>query len=299
MSPSIPRKRASVMWEKEHLLMVSDADRVSTSDILLIGDSIIFQFSRYPCVWAKHFKNLKNFNMGMRGDRTQHVLWRIKFGLLPANVNIVIIHAGTNNLLKNKPFEVAEGILQIGHEVRRRLPNSKIVMTGLLPRGLKTSRYRDDVNAVNNCLCDMLKPEESLLYLKPSGWTLPNGDLRSDYYFKDGLHLIKGGYHHFSSCISDILSLKPTFQSSHLSSLPLPAPTKCIPIHVPAIAPVVSARTLPTAAFHISAPKCQRRHRRRYQSPPPSSEDEDEQTMRCVSRQLKFIDFRLLDKLGN
>ena len=111
--------------------------------------------------------------MGMRGDRTQHVLWRIKFGLLPANVNIVIIHAGTNNLGKNKPLEVAKGILQIGHAVRQRLPNSKIVITGLLPRDLKTSRYRDDVNTVNDYLCNMLKPGESILYLKPSGLDSP------------------------------------------------------------------------------------------------------------------------------
>ena len=111
--------------------------------------------------------------------------------------------------------------------------------------------------------------------------------------------MIEGGYHHFSSYISNILCLKLTFQSSHLSSLRLPAPTKYISKDVPAIDPVVTATTLPSAEFVISAPKCRRRHRRHYQSPPPSSEDEDEQTMRCVSQELKFIDFRLLDKLIN
>ena len=118
----------------------------------------------------------------MRGDRTQHVLWRIKFGLLPANVDIVIIHAGINNLYKNKPFEVAEGIPQVGYAMKQRLPHAKIILTGLLPRGLKTSRFRNDAIAVNNYLGDMLKPEDNLLYLKPSGCTLPNGDLKSDKF---------------------------------------------------------------------------------------------------------------------
>ena len=60
MSPSIPRKRKSEVWEKEHLRLVSEAERVST-DVLLIGDSIIFQFRRYPSVWAKQFKDLTCF----------------------------------------------------------------------------------------------------------------------------------------------------------------------------------------------------------------------------------------------
>ena len=125
----------------------------------------------------------------------------------------------------------------------------------------------------------MLKPEDNLLYLNPSGWTLPNGDLKSDLYFKDGLHLIEGGYHHFYIYISNILPFKPTSQFSNLSSLPLPAPTTYLPIHVPGIAPVVPATTsnlpvLPSAAFYVPPPKCRRRQRRRYQSLPTSSEDE-------------------------
>ena len=90
-------------------------------------------------------------------------------------------------------------------------------ISGLLPSGLKTSRYRDDVNTVNDYLCNMLKPGENILYLKPSGWTLPNGDLKSDYYFKNGLHLIEGGYRLFSGYIRNILCLKPT--SHHFSSI--------------------------------------------------------------------------------
>ena len=145
------------------------------------------------------------------------------------------MHAGRNNLSKNKPFEVEEGILQVGYAIKQRLPHSKIIITGLLPRGLKTSNFQNDAYSVNNYLGGILKPGDSLLYLKPSGWTLPNGDLKSDFYFKDRLHLIEGGHHKFSIYISNILSFKPTSQSYHLSSLPLPGPTTYLPIHVPAL----------------------------------------------------------------
>ena len=169
-----------------------------------------------------------------------------------------------------------------------------------MPRGLKISKFRNDAISVNNYLGDMLKPGDSLLYLKPSWWTLPNGDQKSDFYCKDGLHLIEGGHHQFSIYIRNILSLKPTSQSSHLSSLSLPGPATYLPIHVPSIAPMMTATSCNLPAFYASSPKCRRRQRRCYQSPPPSSEDEDEQkSIRCASQRLKFIDFRLLDQLIN
>ena len=73
----------------------------------------------------------------MRGDRIQHLLWWIKFGLLPVNVDIVIIHAGTNNLSKNKHVEVcrrhpseSEGCLLQTSTYRlckkQRLPNQRL-----------------------------------------------------------------------------------------------------------------------------------------------------------------------------
>ena len=95
--------------------------------------------------------------MFQHGDRIQQVLWRIKFGFLPVNVDIVTIHAGTNNLSKHKPVEVAEGNLQVGYAIKQRLPNSKIALTGLLPRGLKDSRFRNDIDSVNNYLGEILE----------------------------------------------------------------------------------------------------------------------------------------------
>ena len=47
MSPLSSKKRKSEVWEMEHLRLVSEAETVQ-SDVLLIGDSIIFQFRRYP-----------------------------------------------------------------------------------------------------------------------------------------------------------------------------------------------------------------------------------------------------------
>ena len=80
---------------------------------------------------------MKPFNLGMRGDHVHHVLLGIKFGLIPINTSMVIVHADTNNLMKNDPREIGEVFLQIGNLVKQSLPNSKVVITRLLPRGVK------------------------------------------------------------------------------------------------------------------------------------------------------------------
>ena len=103
--------------------------KLKRPDILLIGDTLVHG--------KKHFNDVKPFNLGMRGDHVQHVLLRIKFGLMPINPSMVIIHADTNNLMKNEHREIAEVFLQIGNLVNQRLPNSKVVITRLLPRGVK------------------------------------------------------------------------------------------------------------------------------------------------------------------
>ena len=59
--------------------------------------------------------------------------------MLPANVDIVIIHAGTNNLCKNKPFGVAEGIIQVGY---------------VISDGVRSTKY--EVRKLHSCHINMI-----------------------------------------------------------------------------------------------------------------------------------------------
>ena len=63
MSPSIPEKRKSEVWEKDHLCLGSEAERVTT-DVLLIGDSIIFPILSVPFRMGKTFKIFDMFKHG-------------------------------------------------------------------------------------------------------------------------------------------------------------------------------------------------------------------------------------------
>ena len=71
MEPSCPVKRCNSEWTKEHDKLVEESKR-SDADTVLISDSIVRHFNKYPSVLKKYFKNA--INLGISGNCTQHVL---------------------------------------------------------------------------------------------------------------------------------------------------------------------------------------------------------------------------------
>ena len=53
----------------------------SSSEVLLIGDSLVKGLGSYKSVRNKYFHDALNFGIG--GDRTENVLWRVENGEVP------------------------------------------------------------------------------------------------------------------------------------------------------------------------------------------------------------------------
>ena len=56
----------------------------------------------------------------MGGDRTQHVLWRIENGEIPLNLQVAFVHCGTNNLDRDNPGEIRDGIASIVYTIQEK-----------------------------------------------------------------------------------------------------------------------------------------------------------------------------------
>ena len=108
-------------------------------ETLLIGDSIVSGLSRYWKVWSKYFEPLQALNFGIGGDRTQNVLWRLQNGKIPKNLEMAIIHCGTNNVDKNDPEDIKTTILSIAYFILEKKPQADVIITGLLPRDKEIS----------------------------------------------------------------------------------------------------------------------------------------------------------------
>lgn len=82
-------------------------------------------------------------NFGIGGDRTEHVLWRIDNGELDGFKNsqpkVVVIMIGTNDSQAHTPEEIAAGTTAVVKAVHEKLPESKILLLSIFPRGKQPS----------------------------------------------------------------------------------------------------------------------------------------------------------------
>ena len=101
----------------------------SKTILVLIGDSIVAGLSHYTNIWRTFFKTFHTLNYGIGGDRTQHVLWRAENATLPNSLKYVVIHCGTNNIDRDQPRDIANGL-----KLQEKCSGLKVIVTDLLPR---------------------------------------------------------------------------------------------------------------------------------------------------------------------
>ena len=120
-------------------------------DLVFIGDSITDGWrGRGKPIWDKAFGAYNPLNLGISGDATQHVLWRVQNGELDGyKAKLFVVMIGTNN---GSPADtVANGIQAIIKEIQTRQPQAKILLLGIFPREEKPGARRkknEDTNAI-------------------------------------------------------------------------------------------------------------------------------------------------------
>ena len=164
------------------------------SNTILIGDSIIKKLSFYKNVWINHFGLNNNVNCGIGGDSVENVLWRVCDFTIPKSVDYVVLLCGTNNLTKNSPVEIVNGILAIGKNIVERQLDISVIISGILPRDSALSNKRNYIDYINYYLESFCSNNEHFFFMKlRQDWTLPTGELKNDLFIKDKLHLSEIG----------------------------------------------------------------------------------------------------------
>ena len=127
-------------------------------DVLMIGDSITHGWEgRGKEVWAEYYTKRNAVNLGIGGDRTQHVLWRLENGNIDdISPKLAVIMIGTNNSGDNTPVEIAEGVAMIVKKLRTELPEMKILVLAIFPRGADANDPRRKVNEQANEIVEMM-----------------------------------------------------------------------------------------------------------------------------------------------
>ncbi len=189
-------------WMKRH---DSFNERVKQGnvDLLFIGDSIT-QAWEGPGkeAWAKQFAPKNAVNLGIGGDRTQHVLWRLDNGnIKDIKPKLAVIMIGTNNSRQNKPEETAAGVTAIVTKLREKLPETKILLLAIFPRGADNNDMLRQVNTQVNEQISKLADGKMVefLYIGPK-FLAEDGTLNKEI-MPDLLHLSVKGYEIWAEAI--------------------------------------------------------------------------------------------------
>ena len=159
---------------------------------IIIGDSIVAGLTRYTNIWNNIFSN-SFINLGISGDRVENVLWRAReIPFIPSLKNVVIL-CGTNNINKDSPYDIAQGLIAIGSAFKNQPSNPNIFICGILPRDGYCSINRLIINEINDLLESICLVKSFHFINQNSGWTLNDGALNFSLFFSDGLHLVEKG----------------------------------------------------------------------------------------------------------
>ena len=184
--------------------------RAGDVDLLLIGDSITHGWERGgSATFEKYYGHRNAVNLGFGGDRTQHVLWRLIEGELQEiapSPKVAVVMIGTNNTNSDTPNEIAAGIRAICNTLRGQLPETKILLLAIFPRGSEAGDWRRGINEATNGLIAELDDGEWIHYLDIGDSFLePDGDL-PDSIMPDALHPNERGYEIWAEAMEPMLA---------------------------------------------------------------------------------------------
>ncbi len=187
----VPRTEKEEKWVSNHEARVAAAKK-GDIDVILIGDSIT-HYSEGCQPYKLHFGARKALNLGQGGDRTQNVLWRLQNGEIEGiQPKIAMLMIGTNNVGRGEsPEDTVLGIKAVLAELKQRLPNTKVVLCSILPRGGAIVAQIGKANAQLPGLAD----GKQVIHLDlASDFLNPDGSLNESLFVGDKVHLNREGY---------------------------------------------------------------------------------------------------------
>ena len=194
-------------WMKRH---ESFNARVAKGNVHLvfIGDSITQGWEgKGKGVWAEFYGKRNAVNLGIGGDRTQHVIWRLdNDNVKDISPKAAVVMIGTNNSGGNTPEQIAEGVDVIVKQLRTKLPETQVLLLAVFPRGPNRDDKRREVNEKSNAIFAKLDDGKHVHYLDIGPKFLQDDGALTKEIMPDLLHLSPKGYTIWAESIEEKLA---------------------------------------------------------------------------------------------
>jgi lysophospholipase L1-like esterase len=155
---AVPMDRLSEgWWADRHKAIVASLPSHADAQMVLIGDSITNNYEKakppnenFQPIWKQYYAPRKALNLGFSGDTTANVLWRLDHGEVDGlHPKVAVLLIGTNNtgFAHQTAEQTDEGIDAVVADIEQHLPDTKILLLGLLPTRLPSKDKNFDVNS--------------------------------------------------------------------------------------------------------------------------------------------------------
>ena len=165
-------------------------------DLIFIGDSITHWWEQKGReIWQEYYGHRNAVNLGIAGDRTQHVLWRLDNGNIDGiSPKVAVVMIGTNNHPpRNTVEEIADGIIAVCKKLRMKLPETKILLLDIFPREPKPCAMRDELAKASK-IASRIADGKTIHHLDIGGEFVQRDGSISQEVMYDCLHLTAKGY---------------------------------------------------------------------------------------------------------
>jgi lysophospholipase L1-like esterase len=198
----VPAPRADTWWQERHEQCVNSVVNNPYVEMLVIGASNIeyWETSGHEA-WDMIQIDYDVINLGFRGDRTEHVMWRLMNGEFPPNISpkFVVLSIGNNNNERegqqDKPESIAAGIGATIKIINQKLPRTKILLLPIPPRGLDNDDISRKNNSAVNDIITQYDGHCNITYLDTNNYFLQDdGHLKPELFEPDTVHLTPEGY---------------------------------------------------------------------------------------------------------
>ena len=211
--PAVAEHGGIVVRTKELTELAKELRNKGKRPVMFLGDSITEGW-RYPEngkpypggleIWNRDFVPLGAENFGISAEKIEHVLYRITAcNQLQCNPKAIVLMIGTNNLgigarhgAPSTPEQIAEGIGNLLKIMKEKVPDSKLLLVAVTPRGGPYPTAR-----INTFLPEIAR-KYGAVYVDPIPVMTNNtGNSKDRTVFRDGLHFSPKGYELYASVL--------------------------------------------------------------------------------------------------
>jgi len=197
-------------WTARHEKKLADARQLGKSaQVVFIGDSITEGWEKSgAAVWDRYYKPLNGIALGFGGDRTENVLWRLQHGEVDSlDPKVAVLMFGTNNTghRQEDPKTTAAGIKRNIEELQKRLPNTRILLLAIFPRGERPDDQLRQLNEKINTIIAGFADNQKVFFANINqAFLQPDGSLSRDI-MPDLLHPNDKGYEIWAKAMAPAL----------------------------------------------------------------------------------------------